>query len=101
MHDILRETPIYQEILKEGREEGLQEGIEKGHQEGELQALNRAVMEIVLRRFPRIVRLARKQIAVVEDSPVLLDLIGKLSIAQNPEEAKQYLLAVDEDEDQE
>ena len=40
MHDILRETPIYQEILKEGREEGLE-------------ALRQAVVDIVAQRFPQ------------------------------------------------
>ena len=97
MHDILRETPIYQEILKEGREEGIQEGIEQG----ELKGLNRAVVEVVVKRFPKLVRLARKQVVLAEDTAILLDLIGKLSVAQNVEEARQYLLAIDEDEEQE
>jgi hypothetical protein len=79
--------------LKEGREEGIQVG--------QLEALSQAVVEIVLKRFPRIVRLARKQVAVIEDTSVLLNLIDKLSVAQSAEEAKQHLLAVDEDEDQE
>jgi predicted transposase YdaD len=33
VHDI-RETRIYQEALKEGKEEGLKEGKEKGKEEG-------------------------------------------------------------------
>jgi len=97
MHDILRETPIYQEILKEGREEGIEQGIEQG----ELRGLNQAVVEVVVKRFPKLVRLARKQVVLAEDTAILLDLIGKLSIAQSVEEAKQYLLAIEEDEEQE
>ena len=92
MHDILRETPIYQEILKEGREEGL----EKGREEGQIEALRRAVVQIVLQRFPKLVRLAREKVAFAEDSDILLDLIGKLSVAADVENAKQCLLAIDE-----
>ena len=92
MHDILRETPIYQEILKEGREEGINIG--------ELQGLNQAVLKIVTQRFPKLVRLAKKQVALVEDTDVLLDLIGRLTVAQSVEEAREHLLALDEDEEQ-
>jgi flagellar biosynthesis/type III secretory pathway protein FliH len=96
MHDILRETPIYQEILKEGREEGREEGLEKGIQKGQIEALRRAVVQIVLQRFPKLVRLAREKVAFAEDSDILLDLIGKLSVAADAENAKQCLLAIDE-----
>ncbi len=83
MHDILRDTPIYQEILKEGREEGLE-------------ALRQAVTDIIAERFPKLARLAKKQVAVVEDPELLRHALVKVSLAQTPEEAKQHLLALDE-----
>jgi predicted transposase YdaD len=92
MHDILRETPIYQEILKEGREEGL----EQGRQRGQLEALRQAVVEVVVERFPRLVRLAKKQVALIEDPEVLRHVLVKASVAQSAEEAREQLLAVDE-----
>jgi predicted transposase YdaD len=92
MHDILRETPIYQEILKEGREEGL----EQGRQRGQLEALRQAVVEVVVERFPRLVRLTKKQVALIEDPEVLRHVLVKVSVAQSAEEAREYLLAVDE-----
>ena len=49
MHDILRETPIYQEILKEGREEGLEQGLQRG----QLEALRQAIVEVVVERRVR------------------------------------------------
>src|SRR5207244_12125840 len=49
MHDILRETPIYQEILKEGREEGIQQGLQRG----QLDPLRQAIVEVVVARFPK------------------------------------------------
>jgi predicted transposase YdaD len=92
MHDILRETPIYQEILKEGREEGLEQGLQRG----QLEALRQAVVEVVVERFPRLVRLTKKQVVLIEDSEVLRHLLVKVSVAQSAEEAREHLLAVDE-----
>jgi predicted transposase YdaD len=92
MHDILRETPIYQEILKEGREEGLEQGLQRG----QLEALRQAIVEVVVERFPRLVRLTKKQVALIEDPEVLRHVLVKVSVAQSAEEAKGHLLAVDE-----
>lgn len=92
MHDILRETPIYQEILKEGREEGLEQGLQRG----QLEALRQAVVEVVVERFPRLVRLTKKQVALIEDPEVLRHVLVKVSIAQSAQEAREHLLAVDE-----
>ena len=108
MYDILQETPVYQFMTKEAREEGLQEGLEKGLQEGReegreegLEALRLATVDIVREKFPKIVRLARKQVAVVDDLATLGQLVVKMSLVQTPTEAKQLLLALDEDEEEE
>jgi predicted transposase YdaD len=98
MHDILRESPYYQEILAEGREEGLEKGREEERRE-QLEALRQTVIDIVLERFPKMIRLTRKQVAFVEDPAILRHLIVKLSISQTMEEAKEHLLKVDEDEE--
>lgn len=102
MHDILRESPYYQEILAEGREEGLEKGREEGREEErreQLEALRQTVIDIVLEHFPKMIRLTRKQVAFVEDPAILRHLIVKLSISQTMEEAKEHLLKVDEDEE--
>ena len=39
MHEMLRETPVYQEILREGRQEGLE-------------ALRQALLDVIAQRFP-------------------------------------------------
>ncbi len=83
MHDILRETPIYQEILKEGREEGLE-------------ALGQAILDVVTQRFPKLTCLAKKQVVVVEDPELLRHVLVKVSVAQTTEEAKQQLHVLDE-----
>jgi flagellar biosynthesis/type III secretory pathway protein FliH len=114
MDDVLRETPVYQEMTRWAREEGLQEGIregilegiregrregrQEGLEEGRLEGLQQALLIILTERFPKLIRLAKKQMAVIEEPEILQLLIVKMSVAQSPEEAKQYLLEIDEDE---
>ncbi len=98
MHNILRESPFYQEILQEGREVGLEEGLEKGYKEGKLEGLRETLLAIVQTRFPKVLRLAKGQAAIIDDPAALENLIVKVSIAQDAKEAKRALLD-EEDED--
>lgn len=108
MHDILRESPYYQEILREGREEGLvkgleeglqkgrnagrQEGIQEGVQKGKLEGQRETLLAIVQVRFPTMAFLAKKLAAAIDDPASLQDLTIKISLAQTDEEVQQYLL---------
>lgn len=92
MHDILRESPFYQEILQEGREEGLEKGLEKGHLEGKLEGLRETLLTIVQARFPKLTRLAKGLAVITEDPEDLQNLILKISLAQSLEEAQRCLL---------
>jgi thioredoxin-like negative regulator of GroEL len=95
LNDTLRNIQYYQKILKEGREEELQR---------ELQRRREALVDIVLDRFPQMVRLFKKQADTIGDPSLLLRLIVKISTAQSSEEAEQHLLTIlraasgDEDE---
>ncbi len=80
MHDVLRESPYYQEILQEGREEGKLEG------QREL------LLAIVQARFPEMARLTKKLVTVIDDSASLQDVTVKISMARTDEEVQQYLL---------
>src|SRR6266566_2233170 len=103
MYDILRETRAYQEMTKESRQEALEEGHKKGLKEGlqlgKVEALHLTVLDVVRKRFPKLTRFAKEQIAAIDDSEVLRRLIVKISIAKTMQEARQALLTVDEDED--
>jgi predicted transposase YdaD len=99
MHDILYNTPIYQLILKEGREEEREEGLEKGLLTGRLEALRQTLVNVVLARYPKLVKLAKVQAAIADNPDMLNALIVKLVVTQSASEAKQYLLDFDEDED--
>ena len=89
MHDILRESPYYQEILREGYQEGLEEGVLKGQRE--------TLLAIIQFRFPKIARLAKKLVTANDDPASLQTLTVKISMAQTTEEAKRYLLEEDDE----
>ena len=107
LRDVMKETWAFQESALEGHEEELpqrfqmafMQGIHQAHKEI-LQELRQTLVKIVRLRFPNVVRLARKQTFSIDDSAILRDLIVKMSIAENSEEAVVYLLEVDEDEDE-
>jgi len=94
MHEILRETPFYQEMTREAREEGLEKGLEKGMQKGRLQTLRDILFNFVQTRFPdpKLTHLAQSQIAIIDDPEVLENLILKVGPAQTAEEVQHYLL---------
>jgi hypothetical protein len=103
----MKETWAFQEAALEGHEEELpqrfqmafMQGIHQAHKEI-LQELRQTLVKIVRLRFPKVVRLTKKQIFSIDDSAILRDLIVKMSIAETSEEAIVYLLEVDEDEDE-
>ena len=88
LRDILRETDAYQEILQEGRIEGE----EKGRQEGEVLGLRLSLLNILQKRFPDVIQMARPQVAGVNDPALLLDAIMKAIDAQSMEEILRLLL---------
>lgn len=93
MHDILEDTPLFQEIIKWGREEGLKEGLREGQQEGEQQSARRILLHLVEARFPQLLTLAKRRAAKIEQPEILESLITQVAIAQSVEEARQYLRA--------
>ncbi len=87
MHDILRDTPIYQLIL----EEGFEEGLEKGRKE----ELRLMLANIVQERFPELANLAKERAATIEDINVLRQIVMKLGIMQDEDKIRQYLMTID------
>ena len=105
LKDRLQDTPAYQRILKEGRERGLEEGLEKGLEKGRQEALQQelrqqreVLLDVIRERFPKLVRLGKKQAEAIEDTAILLRLIIKMAKVSSAEEAKQLLLDAAEEE---
>jgi hypothetical protein len=100
--DFLRDSPVYQEVLEEGLEKGLEKGLEqglatglqKGLQAGELHAQRQTLRDVVQERFPELAYLAREQAEATDDAELLRRLTVKISVAQTPGDAEQYLLAI-------
>ena len=90
LYDVLQQSKAYQKIKQEGREEG--------HKAGELDALRQAILAIVQVRFPEMVQLTKKQTDAVDNPAVLQKLVTSFVTAQTAEEARQHLLALDDEE---
>jgi flagellar biosynthesis/type III secretory pathway protein FliH len=106
LNEILRNTPAYQKILREGRAEGLEEGLERGLEKGrqealqqELQRQREALLDVIRTRFPKIARQAKKQVDGIEDTAILLHLIIKIATVPTAEEAILLLLNLNGDEE--
>ena len=95
MYDLLRETPAYQHIKKEGLLEGLERGRKEGKKEAGVEALRQTLQHVVAARFPKLARLACGQSMVIDDPKELDSLIVKISLANNIEEAKNCLIGED------
>ena len=91
LDEILRNTPAYQKILREGRQEALQQ---------ELQRQREALLDVIRARFPKLERQAKKQVESIEDTSILLRLIIKMTTVPTAGEASQLLLDAIGDEEQ-
>lgn len=108
LRDVLRESRLYADPLEDGPEDGLPQKYQKAFLQGMqqasdefLQELHHMLLKIVRGRFPKLVRLAKKQIAHIDDIGALRELLVKIGTARNAEEAIVYLLEVDEDLEEE
>lgn len=97
MHDILADSPLFQEIIKWGREEGLrigqEEALKKGQLEGRLESGRNILLSLTSTRFPQLLTLAKRRAAKCEQPEILETLIMQVAVAQSAEEAQQYLRA--------
>ena len=88
--DILRESPIYQEIVEQG--------LEKGREEGRMQEQRVILIRLVELRFPELLALAKQQADGITNPEVLPPVTFKLLNAQTIGEAKQLLLSINQNE---
>ncbi len=84
--DILRESPIYQEII----EQGLEKGIEKG-----IQGQREMLLGFVQMRFPELLALAKQQTEGITDPDILPSVSHRLLAARTLEESRRILLSLD------
>ncbi len=94
MHEIIREAPIYQEILREGLEQGREQGLEQGLEQGRKASIDILLM-LTNAHFPSLVALLREQVAPVKDLNILQDLAAKILSAKTVDEARTYIIGLD------
>ncbi len=100
MHEILRDTPIYQAILQEGRQLGVQEGrqlgVQEGRQigvqEGRQNELRKMIVAFAEARSARLRPLAEQQVQLIQSTSMLETLVLKVGLAQNAQEVEEVLL---------
>jgi predicted transposase YdaD len=83
LEDIIEQSWTYQEIISKGREKERQEW---------LQRQRRGLISVVQARFPGLLADATERANRAEDPYVLQDIVLKVALAQNGEEAKNLLL---------
>lgn len=84
--DILRESPIYQEIVEQGREEERQRRIQEHRT---------FLIRLIQLHFPELEALAKQKADGIEDPDVLSAMNFKLLAAQTLEESRRILLSID------
>ncbi len=96
MHEMLNDSPVYQEMTRMAREEwleaGFQQGLRQGLQQGQLQTLRQMIAEVVSERFPELVRLAQGKAAGASEPFPLRRAALKLSTVTTAEESRLALL---------
>ena len=82
MHDFLYDTPVYQHIMRQGREEERRE---------QVQELRETLLEVIMELFPKIRVPAQEQVDAITNTLLLRQLIVRIVTFKTPEEALQYL----------
>lgn len=110
MLDFFKDSPAYEWMTEDAREEGLAQGLAQGLEQGRAEGLTQArqqaldtfrqtVVTLITERFPKLARLARKQVGVVESLERLQHLILRVSLSQDASEIEELLLDLDEGEE--
>ena len=99
LQDILKESWVYQETIEQGIEQGIERGIAQGIEQGrqqerreELFKQREVLVDVIRQRFPKLVRLIKREAESIDDPAILLSLIVSISTAQTSEEVVQLLL---------
>ena len=91
--DIVEESWVYKQIVQRGLEQGLEKGLEQGLEQGLGLGEQRALLAIIQRRFPDILKTARGLINEITDAATLEKLVGEVSVAQNAQDVLHILRA--------
>jgi flagellar biosynthesis/type III secretory pathway protein FliH len=104
--DALKDSWAYQELFKEAFERGRKEGLEQRLQEAllkarqqELRRLRQTLVDIVLERFPKIVRRVQKYINMIDDPDLLALLVVRISLTKRAKGVTKLLVSLNGDDE--
>lgn len=97
MHDLLKDSPIFQLIEQEGMEKGREEGLERG----QLKALHTGIVNVIAAHYPELTRLAESQVTAIDDIERLQKLLVDVTMPYNAQEMRTLLLSLHNDKDNE
>lgn len=99
--DFFKDSPAYEWMTEDARKEGREEGREEIRQQLQrtLDIFRQTVVGLVADRFPKLVRLAKKQVAAVENPEKLQKAVLLISSAKEDNEVARLLADLDESED--
>jgi predicted transposase YdaD len=95
LEDVLEESPFYQQVLHRGEEKGRAEALRQAQQE-RLHELQQVLVDVVQERFAQeatLIRLTKRQAAIIEKPEALRRLIARVSTLQTPNEVEKLLLS--------
>ncbi len=95
--DIIQESWVYQQIVKEGIEKGIEKGIEQGIEQGIEKGVRRTLLNYVEARFPTMLDLAKEQTSLINNAEILQRVTAKLFTLQTSSEVEEYLLSLGDD----
>lgn len=110
MLDFFKDSPAYEWMTEDGRKEGLAQGLEQGFAQGRQEGIDQARQEaaekfrqiivmLVAKRFPKLERLAKKQVRATDDIELLQSAIIHISLAQDSTDVEIVLLDLDKEEE--
>ena len=83
----MKASPIYEEIVEQGRRAGLLEGL----REGELKGKREAILAILGARFERVSQTMQKQIAGITDEAALTAILDLAATCETLAEVRKRL----------
>jgi hypothetical protein len=82
LKDILKDSPVAQNWIADGREE---------EREARIQSLQQKLLDVFQKRYPKLNKLAQRKLARIDDPEVLEQLSANMLLANNESDVKQYL----------
>ena len=110
MYELFEDSPAIQWIEESGRqkerkiaEQRVLEERRKAEEERKkmVATLRQAVVELVAQRFPTLKRLAKAQVRLLDQAERFPQVLLRLSLAHDLDEAQEVLLSLDENNDAE